>query len=563
MSRQTHNGLKRIFLAVGLGTMLLWSLSGCEKHPEEDTPRPAGKMIEFFARSNNASTRAADGHPIDGTAFPNNQSFGVYAYQTGFSETNPVEFFKNPETSAVAFNNTRITKDGSGNVDYTPKVRWPDFGTGKHLRFFAYYPYNHANVSIAQAPAAEQVDMTYTLPGDPSQHIDLMYWMSPQIEASVNQVEVDFNHALTRLRFEARLVPPPTGFPAGTSVKITRIEIKNASTRGTLRTTSGGNTIHAAWTPDNGTNTPLVLSAAQQNGLRYDNYQLPSSATDHMDLLETGGEMLVIPQNLTGVSMAVTANINGIDRIYTYDLGQTASSAPWEMNKTVTYRFAIGWNGISLSASVANWNDVGYYVVLDGPYYLRTSQKTLDMGANGATVQINIETNYDGLTGYPSGLRLDDSQAVADGNWCRIDMGSDMGAPGIDQRQVSVTVDPTGTARNTSFKVAAGNLVYEIKVRQVATEWVVFDPSSAPGFPLNGQQHSIRITSTSGSAWTIKSVDDPDGILLPTTQWTGKTGTDGTIYFYFKGTAFAGQSATLTVSGGTDKVFTITAVEAP
>ena len=49
------------------------------------------------------------------------------------------------------------------------------------------------------------------------------------------------------------------------------------------------------------------------------------------------------------------------------------------------------------------WDENSVNVIFDGQYYLKLSQGKVRLGANGATVNITAETNYDAdpNTGYP------------------------------------------------------------------------------------------------------------------------------------------------------------------
>lgn len=54
------------------------------------------------------------------------------------------------------------------------------------------------------------------------------------------------------------------------------------------------------------------------------------------------------------------------------------------------------------------WDENSVNVIFDGQYYLKLSQGKVRLGANGATVNIIAETNYDAdpNTGYPVGALL-------------------------------------------------------------------------------------------------------------------------------------------------------------
>jgi len=560
ISNFLYKAFKYFNLILGLGILLC--LPACEVNSGDEEFPPAGNVIDFFAKFNNPQTKAADGHPIVGTEFPNGQSLGIYAYQIGFTGSGSVEPFKNPLTSQIAFNNMRATK-GENGISYFPQVHWPLFETDQSLRFFAYYPHNqeYDNINIVQKDDAEQIDMTYTLSGDPSKHIDLMYWMGPLLDTDADPVSIAFNHALTRIRFQAAL-STINSFPDGTSVQVTQIEIKNTVTEGTLQVTSNGSTIDATWNLNDGVKNSLLLTTTNglQNGV--------TLSTSPAYILEDGGDILAIPQDASGLIVEMTTSINGISKVYTYDLGKT-SVLQWGMNKSITYLFEFGTDGISVSSQVLDWTDVGQNVIMNGQYYLKTSLVKVYVGSGGGNVPVSFETNYDGLTGYDAGLQLDDSQTVTDGRWCTISMGENTGTDKIVRQLATLTVEEytpeEENSRSTSFIVSAGNLNYKIIVEQAASEWLNITLSSPLGFPLGGEKHSFTLTSITSNEWMIKEVYDPDAILLPAFQWVGATGTNTVCYFFFKEKVIAGQTAIITVgdTSGTlpNKTFAITAIE--
>ena len=531
------------------GMALLLCLSGCNKDPEE-IPVSGGKTIEFFAKTDGYATKAGSSLIEDGP-FPNDRSFGVYAYQIGFNGTDVVEVFKNPTSlSNTAFDNKEVTKTADV-ISYSPKVFWPQLETGKSLRFFAYYPWTDQSVSgraisVSQTAAQEEVNITFTQPGDPSQQIDLMHWMGTRntTEADVN---IELGHSLARLKFQAMI----TDFPEGTQVRVTQIEILNSVTSGTLNVKPGsGDAITSTWNLNASVKTPMVMTTS--SGLR-DNFYLTDAYASVLN--SDAADMLVIPQSTSGVTLKITTEIDGITKVYTQDL---TGKKDWIMNESVTYRFTIGWNGIDLQAIVAPWKGIPTNVIFDGQYYLKTTQTSVGFTLSGGSSVVTFETNYNGPHGtFPAGLVL----TPPTDSWCTVTRGNNTGGTGIYRREFTVSVGSYASSRNTSFTVSAGNMKYVVKVEQgTGTDWMTIQPSSASGFTLDGTQHYIDITTSDG--WSM-TYSDPNQILLVGQEWDAASGSGNARFiFYLKANAVAGNSATVSFSssGKPDKVFTITAI---
>ena len=155
-------------------------------------------------------TRAAAGHPVDNDpgmpdagVIPADSSFGVFAWE-------------NPDGASAVTNftdlqNMKVWHNTSGTGDpytYTPLAFWPLDPAGT-MSFMAYYPYR---TNLAAGPlkvtrgsgATETMTFDYTVSGNSGNHIDLMYARTNMI-AGYAPVPLTFNHALTRIRFEAKM----------------------------------------------------------------------------------------------------------------------------------------------------------------------------------------------------------------------------------------------------------------------------------------------------------------------------------------------------------------------
>lgn len=549
MNRQRTN-IFSIFHMIA-GAVMWVCLSACEGSVHEEEIIPAeGKTIEFYAPIDQPATKAA----IEGTGFPVGGVFGIYAYQYGFNGAGSVEPFENPDSkkaNVVAFNNTAVTNKGEGKLSYSPRVLWPE-SLHEGLSFFAYYPHSKDYAGIIhteQNETKEQLDITYTVPSNASDHIDLMYAVTKTTSGN-NPVNIEFNHALAQIKFQARV---DASFPEGNTIKVTGIEITNAATQGILNPPSTEDASTAKWTIGE-TSIPLTID--------FNPTEIYKSGAVYTSL---EGEMLVIPQEVAGIEMKVTVTINGNPKTYTYNLRE--ESKKWTINESLIYQLTVSWNGISVSSQVKEWILNRQEVVLDGKYYLKFSTiPTANFGSDGGEISLTCETNYDGKTGIGSGFILDFGEF--DSTWCTVTPGENI-TPGsnIDSRQISIQCDKnTGDARETLFTLRAGNLYYQIRIKQSTTEWVTATPltaSTGNEYPINGQEHSFRLTASGENKWKVDRIEDPYQILLPSqsqvdgklmSSWEGSTGANGTFSFYLKANVQPSRKATVIVIDAAGKL---------
>lgn len=132
------------------------------------------------------------------------QSFGVFAYYTDNSD-----YVEGTSTPNFMFDQN-VKWNGSAWA-YSPLKYWPNEATDK-LSFFAYAPHreqSNGNIELAAGfdnASASAPSITYTLDGNQSTHVDLL-WASPKPnlpkQAYAEDVKFTFNHALSRIGFKS------------------------------------------------------------------------------------------------------------------------------------------------------------------------------------------------------------------------------------------------------------------------------------------------------------------------------------------------------------------------
>lgn len=503
-ARRTNPGLKyrRVFETVSGAMLLAAVLGGCSKESDGGPDGADGKLIKFTPAVNAAGpgTRALPGSLIESDDnIPTGGSFGVYAYGK-----------LTPTSDVVSYNselrdNTKVTSNGTDFI-YNPVARWP-IRKDAELTFYGYYPWQDPGTT--PAPGSHKINVTmggqnapsmsidYTTPADPSKQVDLMYAYA-EPTTGFDPIEMNFRHALTRVRFKARVEDYPI---ATDPVRITSITVTDVKTFGRL-IVEDENT-PKWWYQSNDEDIKL----ADGNGLR-PNYALTGTLAT---VIDTDGDLLLIPQEVKDMVVSVETTIgNGpgaTAKTFTYPLSGTSD---WEMNQVVTYEITISGDGMKLIAKVNDWAGNDVEVIHDGQWWMTVDEDEFEFDVNAGTKTLPIETNYNPSPsqGFPVGLFV---EAVADPSkitydpalnnqspWLTLtDTGS--GADGDLNRAIELDIAPNNAmaVRKASFTVTAGNLTKVIHVTQqphvITDAEVVYGDINNSDLPLKGD-NSTTVT---------------------------------------------------------------------
>ena len=179
--------MKKFF---ALAAVVALALTSCVTTTE--IPDPAGE-ISFEAFNFKAQSRADVYGPIVGTAYPETEHFGVYA----FISTDAVNNYMN--NAEILLDDVELVKDGAWR-SINPRYYWPKGGT---LTFVAYSPYVENN-----APSADRTTgisfTAYTTTANLDEQIDLMATdLIPEVaNYREDAVPVVFNHLLSQVCFQ-------------------------------------------------------------------------------------------------------------------------------------------------------------------------------------------------------------------------------------------------------------------------------------------------------------------------------------------------------------------------
>ncbi len=468
-------------------------LFGCIKDRAECPGKAVTSPVVFAPQ---VATRAAAGHPIgNDAAIPVGEYyFGVYAWVQPTAAGAVTDFGD--------LQNTRVKHDSATEYTYSPAALWPP-GSDAKLSFLAYYPWsdNSGDIKVMTGTGAGQwMKVAYTVPADSGEHVDLMYSKTAMM-SGYDPVQLNFNHALARLRFEGRT----EGFAAGSTIKITGIKVKGATLKGELTVFDPAiQPGKPLWELDDTVKGEMTIPASHINDMALDGTL--------QTVIPTGGDMLVLPQNVEGLSVEVSVSQNGttLPMPFTFSL---ASTPDWTMNEINTYEITVRPDGAFVTARVADWTADTGKTILDGTHWLELSHNSLGFGCDGGSPEITLETNYDGPTyggassAHPSGIFIDYPAEFP--AWLTVSDVS--GADGSMLRTIKVTADPNtdpgAPDRDTYFTVRTGNLNYRVNVTQSKDPWLTMDGGM---YYLDGGLYTAEVTSDRD--WSV-AIDESTNLV--------------------------------------------------
>lgn len=288
------------------------------------------------------------------SAFASGDSFGTFAYHN-YNLTN---------TTSTIMSNQMVTKGSDGSWSYSPTQYW-DVATTSTYDFYAYAPHE-STATTAYNDTTEKPQLTYAPSTTVTNQVDLLF-AEPLtgLTSQSGDVKFDFNHALTAIQFEAKVLDESvTGL-------LYKIELQGIYASATADI--DGETIEWSY-PE--TPTTANYSAA----LNFDEektYRTISSTTATTDLTPDDGVLLLLPQTLPSTALLVaTLTVNGVDNVEVSFSFPTDTA--WSANTKVTYTITFGTT-VSVTYSVEAWSttDVNYDTIGDLIYAgtINTSDK--------------------------------------------------------------------------------------------------------------------------------------------------------------------------------------------
>lgn len=285
--------------------------AGCT---ESEVIEKSQKMAIGFDTYVGKNTR---GVPNTSTAFPEGSTMGIFATKVG-AATNDV------------MNNQLVTKEASGWA-YSP-VKY--YEANEQYTFNAYAPYIASEGSIA----SETGLTNYVVPTDITQQVDLVYANKVTVdvaadgslsidESPTDNVKFEFRHALSQVKFSAKLDAAPA---EGDFVKVTSITIDKVKSTGTFTFADG------LWNVNSETTAKYAVTPTAPVELN-NTASTPVSPAD-------GHVLMLIPQE-SEVTIALELSVKKGDKTEnkTYEVPRTDQ---WYRNNIYHYTITVKTNSI-------------------------------------------------------------------------------------------------------------------------------------------------------------------------------------------------------------------------
>ena len=346
--------MKKFFL---LAAMAGVALTGCVKTESEVAVKSDSNRIVFDSPVVSSVTRAL----IDGTEYPDNVPFSVYAQYKNATTSEDLLYMNNVTTEYVK------STPGTKQESWVPvgNYYWPKQGT---LSFAAYSP-TAAQDAFTSVAWTDDAGFTFTgfnavTNNDATKLYDLMYsdYVADQeqsYEADYEKyygIQLTFRHALSALVFKAKT---EEDYGADAVIKITNIEVLNPVGSGDLSVTNGTGS-RANWTA--GADVASMAVTGVTGATQLTNTEVPQ-----------GNEMLMVPQTFDGgVKVKITYTMqmatSAAPVTHTYEVALNtlnesdgASSTThdgWDASRRYTYNIIIGLDKIYFAPTVEDWTDI-------------------------------------------------------------------------------------------------------------------------------------------------------------------------------------------------------------
>ncbi|MGL5958963.1 MAG: fimbrillin family protein, partial [Phocaeicola sp.] len=218
------------------------------------------------------------------------KEFQVYGYR-GVSGAD-ASIVWDSEKPTLVMDNVKVSKTGDIWEAASP-TPWPAEKT--HVQFFAFSP-AASGIGYAKDQATNKPVLSFTAQTDVTKQVDLLYAQSKEMKAAATgghaKVDLTFTHALTKVKFSAKVQPKQELF-------ISELSLHNLGSKGSFAYTTG-ESVEGKWKTEVDANDSfaIALSAKAGEGI---------TSTEAVDVTATDGATLVIPQERTKVDVSAPA----------------------------------------------------------------------------------------------------------------------------------------------------------------------------------------------------------------------------------------------------------------
>ena len=312
------------------------------------------------ANGNKANTRAIgfktflDKNVTRGTSVAAGQlkqDFWTYAYYDSIGDRSTSILKPNfMYNQHVIYNDSTFT--------YSPTKYWPNTGD---VDFYAWAPNTSANLTITNPTTQTSVGypaFTYSIASTIANQEDLLVAATEDQDGTSGSVNMQFDHALTKVGFCARTAGDYAA--TGVTVKIMSITLNSIINSGAFsyEQYAGDNPNTSWWTPTASSTTSYAPDIwAGSTGRRVGYY----GVNTFLELPDPTAFLLMIPQNFTGTqaNLTIVYKVSYSDGTPTETFTKVTpldGTVAWTPGTYVNYAITISLNIVTFEGIVSDWN---------------------------------------------------------------------------------------------------------------------------------------------------------------------------------------------------------------
>ena len=365
--------MKKIFFSL----LAIAAIASCAKTEDVFTEGDSEIKLAPVAK---LQTKANYLGAVDGTTYPTQENFDVFAYwknvDAGVSFTDGTMFLEGAEAGGAEFVNKGNYWGGA--VNYY----WPKNGS---LRFAAYSP--------------SHLDAVHTLDGD-------VFYINGYTQPDLTAETWDF-----------LVAPTSPSYSMMTATEQVAIEFQHALSWITLKVVAKDADAAKAFdikkVTINDVNTVANFEAAMEDGIQFDEWSKWNTPKPYVvfegsqmvsqtvtDIENTVAGTLVIPQATTTVTIdfdqyGVNGTADTPGMTVTLDLVLDTDNTPWEPGKHYNYNLIFGLDEILINPSVADWTEVEVGELDVDASNVSTKDQLVAALANGGKVTLQSDIALD------------------------------------------------------------------------------------------------------------------------------------------------------------------------
>ena len=319
----------------------------------------------------------------------NDYGFGVFAYYTqtaDVSASNTPNFMYNQQ---VFYDDTADSQKYPTHWYYTPLKYWPNGQNSTavdntthadKVSFYAYAPYtavgDAAGVTAftpANATTAGLPVVTYVLPTNPAEQVDLLYAtpvLNQTKQTLASNIAFVFHHALSKVNLKVQAIADHATASSGKLDAATKIILTKVEVFGTFATTNTlslatGDWTNPAVTTNDGTSAYITYNAADFGSTTTVNEVEGFDVTETLQDLNAAKPMIIIPVEMAANKFKIQVTYHVIttdsalggysdveNKIYALD----TDGITFAKNKVNDVTVKIGVNSVDFTASVTDWD---------------------------------------------------------------------------------------------------------------------------------------------------------------------------------------------------------------